>query len=100
MPERRRYTKEQLHQETARISWPELERHFARGVVIQVGAKMDLVEAATAFANDDKNQVDGWLKKGNIEKLQNQTAIIWSQGDPDLWAVVIAPWILVQERRA
>lgn len=98
MSEQKRYTQDQLHQETARISWPALERHFARGVVIRVNADMDLVEVATAVANDDKGQVEGWLHTGKIEQLQTQTAREWCQDDTNLWAVVTAPWVLVQER--
>lgn len=99
MSEQKRYTRQQLHQETARISWPELERHFARGVVIRVNADTDLVEVATAFANDAKGQVEGWLQTGKVEQLQTQTARDWSLDDTNLWAVVTAPWVLVQERK-
>ncbi len=94
----KRYSKQQLHQETARISWPELERHFARGVLIQVDADMDLVEVATCFANDDQQQVAAWLQAGGLQQVSSATAKDWAGREPALWAVVTAPWILVQER--
>jgi hypothetical protein len=30
--------------------------------------------------------------------MQVEQAQDWQQRDPDLWAVVVAPWVLVQER--
>ena len=98
MSKQPRYTKEQMLQETARISWSELERHYARGVVIHVGSELDLVEVATGFVNDEKTQVEIWITRGEIEPLVVETAKDWSCRDADLWAVVAAPWVLVQER--
>lgn len=95
-----RYSLEQLHRETARIRWAELERHFARGVVIRVGAGLDLVEVATGFANDDSVQVETWLRNGQVGKLSLAGAKDWAARDPELWAVVTAPWVLVQERES
>jgi len=93
-----RYTCADLLQETARISWQALERHFARGVVLQVDPTLDLVEVATCFANDDKAAVEAWLTTGQVRYLPNEVARDWSQGTPDLWAAVVAPWVVVQER--
>lgn len=91
-------SKEELLLETARITWPELEVHFARGVVIKVAADLDLVEVATCFANDDKPAVEDWINRGKVAHLDMATAKDWDARDPQLWAVVTAPWVLVQER--
>jgi hypothetical protein len=93
-----KYTRQDLHTQTARISWQELERHFARGVVICVAAALDLVAVATAFANDDRPTVERWLAAGQVQHLDVQTAKGWAAGEPELWAVVAAPWVIVQER--
>jgi hypothetical protein len=93
-----RYTTEELNRETARIHWPELETHFARGVVIRVDADLDLVEVATCIANDDKDVVEAWINAGKVAHLDMSTAKDWGGRDPDLWAVVVAPWVVVQER--
>ena len=97
MTQARRYTRADLNLETARIAWPELERHFARGVIIHVADTLDLVEVALAFANDDKAAVEDWLTAGEIRHLETGTARDWRRRDPELWAVVTAPWVLVQE---
>jgi hypothetical protein len=92
------YTKEELNRETARINWPELETHFARGVVLCVDTGLDLVEVATCIANDDKAAVEAWINAGKVAHLDMFTAKDWGGRDPDLWAVVVAPWVVVQER--
>jgi hypothetical protein len=84
--------------QTARISWAELEIHFARGVVIRLAPELDLVAVAACFANDEKSFVDQWIKQGQLQPLDRLTAKRWSRGKADLWAVVVAPWVLVQER--
>ncbi len=95
---RKRYTNEELLQETARIFWQELETHFARGVVIRVDPDLDLVEVATCIANDDKAAVEGWINERKVEHLSMHAAKDWGERDPELWAVVVAPWVIVQER--
>jgi len=97
MPENR-HTLEALHQETARIRWQELETHFARGVVIRVAGELDLVEVAACFANDDRAAVKKWLDAGQVGHLDTQVAQDWNRRNPELWGVVVAPWVVVQER--
>ncbi|ODU01052.1 MAG: hypothetical protein ABS89_08030 [Thiobacillus sp. SCN 63-1177] len=60
-----------LNLETAQLGWPELERHFARGDVIKVEGR--IARAGIADAED------------------------WHTRQPMFWAVVVAPWVLVQE---
>ena len=91
------YTKQDLHLETARISWPELELHFARGVLIKVAFELDLVAVATCFANDDKDSVERWTAAAQLGPVDIPTAKHWSTESCELWAVVVAPWVLVQE---
>jgi len=98
MKDRKAYTQEDLNLETARVYWQELETHFARGVVIQVASHLDLVEVATALANDDKQVVENWINRGEVQHLTMPVAKDWSSRDPELWAVVVAPWVVVQER--
>lgn len=88
---------QELHTQTARIAWQELEPHFARGVVLHVADELDMVAVATGMANDDKAVVERWMAAGQLAHLDNETATRWSQEATDLWAVVVAPWVLVQE---
>jgi hypothetical protein len=84
--------------ETAKIGWPELERFFARGMLLRVARDLDLVTVATAIADNDTEQVTQWLSMGLVERMQSETAADFAARDPDLWAVVVSPWVCVQER--
>lgn len=86
--------------ETARISWQELQPFFARGALLWVAADEDLVAVAEAVASDDKVRVTGWLQGGQIERLEAPRAEDLLARDPELWAVVISPWVVIQERNS
>lgn len=86
--------------ETAKIGWPELERFFARGILLHVARDLDLVSVAEAIASDDTAQVSQWLSSGLLERVQAETAADYAARDPNLWAVVVSPWVCVQERAA
>ena len=59
---------------------------------------LDLVEVAACFANDDKAAVEQWINDGRVQHLSMATAKDWAAREPELWAVVVAPWVVVQER--
>lgn len=86
-----------LNAETGKLSWPELERHFARGVVIKVDQSLDLVDVAVCVGEDDKAKVEAWMKSGVVSHPSMDEARDWVERQPDFWAVVVAPWVLVQE---
>ena len=88
--------KSKLNGETAKISWRELQLHFARGVVFCASPDSDLVELALQLSQDNKQLIQSYLDDGSIAKMNDQDAA--SYGDGDLfWAVVVAPWVLVQK---
>ncbi len=86
-----------LNAETGKLTWSELERHFARGVVIKVAGEVDLVEVAVAMSHDDKVVVQAWLDQGLIARASTEDAITWHAQQSQFWAVVAAPWVLIQE---
>jgi hypothetical protein len=90
---------QQLNSETGKITWPELQRHFARGVVVKVGPELDLVAVAAKFVRDDKSAIETWLKNGSVARCSDEDARSWAQHNATFWAVVTAPWVLVQEIR-
>ncbi len=87
--------KHRINGETARIQWHELERHFAQGSVIRIAAGNDLVEVACAMVLDDRDRIDVLLSSGAMCVASVEDATRW-QGT-SLWAVVVAPWVLVQD---
>lgn len=89
---------QKLNSETAIICWSELVRHFARGVVINVGAQLDLLDVAECLARDDTEQLQAWLDRGMLNRATDDNARDWTKREPEFWCVVTAPWVLVQER--
>ena len=83
--------------ETSRIAWKELQRFFASGVAIFVNAELDLVDVGYQFSQDNKQQVEGWLLAGKIAKVSDEQAAAWLEADMEMWAVVVSPWVLVQQ---
>lgn len=84
--------------ETARISWVELQPFFARGALLRVSGELDLVAAAEALVQDDRACVAAWLESGQLASVSALQAEDMLQRDPELWAVVVAPWVVIQER--
>lgn len=86
--------------ETARISWGELAPWFAKGLLLWVASDQDLIAVAEAIAADDKKQVNSLMQKRLLARLGNEQARDFHARDPELWATVVSPWVLVQERAA
>lgn len=89
--------REQLEKESGSISWSELVRHFARGVVIRVDAEIDLIDVAVCFANDDTARLQTWLTDNSVARASDDDARDWTRTEPEFRCVVAAPWVLVQE---
>ncbi|WP_462378967.1 DUF2288 family protein [Pseudomonas sp. Marseille-QA0892] len=85
--------------ETAQITWAELEPFFARGSLMWVEPAEDLVGIALGIAENRARDVEAWLGSGALRKMDVDTARRLSEGSDALWAVVVAPWVLVQARR-
>ena len=86
-----------VNMETSRIHWQELQRFFASGVAICVSPTLDLVEVAWQMHSDNKAQFADWLAAGTIAKVSDKQAATWLADNVEVWAVVVSPWVLVQE---
>ncbi|MBW3567720.1 MAG: DUF2288 domain-containing protein [Proteobacteria bacterium] len=86
-----------LNAGTGRIGWTELAPHFARGVVVRVEKGLDLVEVAACFVEDRRDRVAIWMSDGQVAAATEDDARAWTENEPAFWAVVAAPWVLVQE---
>lgn len=89
--------KEKVHLETAKIAWTDLQRFFAKGEVVWVSGELDLVEVAHQFSLDSKAHVKNWLENQQIALVSDTQALNWFETNAELWAVVVKPWILIQE---
>jgi len=84
---------------TARINWIELQPHFARGSVILIDGELDLVKIASAFIKDDSVWISELMRSEKLGKPGITDAEHWHGVDQEFWAIVVAPWVLVQETR-
>ncbi|MEH6493238.1 DUF2288 domain-containing protein [Halopseudomonas sp.] len=86
---------------TGNIEWKTLEPHFARGDLLTVAPELDLVQAAAAMMEDDSEQIKAWMDNKQLQVATDAQAGDWAEREPaTLWAVVIRPWVLVQERES
>ena len=89
--------RDRLNLETGKISWSELEKYYAGGNVMAVCKGADLIEIAIAFHEDKRSRVESWLSDNTLFEIDDQLALKWHDTDAKHWAVVIPPFILVQE---
>jgi hypothetical protein len=83
--------------ETSQIAWNELQRFFASGSAVFVASSLDLIDVAYQFSIDNKDQVTLWMQNNQISLVSDQQALMWLEADTTVWAIVVKPWILVQE---
>ena len=79
------------------MTWLELQRHFARGVVLVAKSKLDFLDVATALAGNDVESTGAWMRAGRLHKATDDDARHWNEVQARFRAVVVAPWVLVQE---
>lgn len=84
--------------ETARINWLDLQKFYAAGSVITVDSAVDLIDVAFAFSCDNQALVAQWLADRVVERTTEDQAKHWYGAQTELWAVVISPWVLVQDK--
>ena len=86
-----------LHLETAKIPWVELQRFFAGGKLLLLDQGEDLIKVAATLIKNDVEKLQSLIDKGLIEYPSNEKAMEWVNEDAQLWALVLKPWVLVQE---
>lgn len=86
-----------LNSETAKIGWQELQKHYAAGNVLGVAADADLIKVAIALNEDNTAQIQAWLRDKSVFEVADQQAMEWFANQAILWALVIPPFVLVQE---
>ncbi len=96
-PELEEVTRAKMNLETARIAWRELQRFFASGAAIYVSPELDLVEVAYQISEDNAAQVSQWMQAGQVTRVADVQAQMWFDADTEMWAVVVSPYVLVQE---
>ncbi len=99
IPENRTELKEKLNRDAGKIRWSALEEQQANELVIVVSDGLDLIEVACGFAEDNLSQIKQLLDAKSVAKVANEQAQQWLEADLEFWAVVVAPWVLVQVKK-
>ena len=99
MSEQEQSILEKLHSETALMPWKDLQRFFAQGNLLYVDASLNLVQSAVWFAEDAVDQLAPHIESKTIVEPNNLQARDWYDSNVELWAVVVAPYVLVQEQK-
>ena len=97
MPDKEEIYRAKVNMETARIGWRELQRFFASGAAIFVSDDLDLVEVAFQVSEDNRAQVKVWMDAGQVARVTDEQALAWFEADADMWAVVVSPYVFVQQ---
>jgi len=87
-----------LNRQTAKMPWSDVEKFFAHGSAVFVGADLDLIEVAAAMAMDNKEQIAAWMQTQQMGLVSESQALAWSKQNALLWAVVVAPWVVLQDK--
>ena len=89
--------KQHFEKELAEISFQELQKFFAKGMLIKVASHLDMVEVALQIHADNVAQVQQWMDNQDIERAHDEHAQVWVDNCSVLRAVTVAPWVLVQD---
>ncbi len=89
--------KQEIHSATAKIPWSELQRFFAAGKAVHVSHELDLVEVAIQVSNDNSAIIRQWMDTAKLAPVSDDQARYWINTDASVWAVVVKPWVLVQQ---
>ena len=86
--------------QTARIHWHDLQTYYAQGSVVSVAPQLSLVDVAVQLGMDNTACFQQWIDAGDVASVSDQQALAWYETNQELWAVVAAPWVLVQHKTA
>ncbi len=94
--ERKKTIIAELNQETSKMPWSEMQKFFASGVTIYVSEEFDLLDVASDLVMDNKSRIEGLMADQKMYSVNDEQATRWLSEDIRVWAVVLAPYILVQ----
>ena len=89
-------TADRLAKYTGDVDWTYLEPHFEAGSLLYVDPSLDLATVGEAFANDESEKVNAWLKSGDLVKPSEPHAAYWEESNALFMALVVSPFVLIQ----
>ena len=91
-------TRLRLEENLGQVQFSDLRAHLDRDAVFVVEATLSLVDCAVSVAMDDVDVVKEWITSGELRKPSKQERTDWpGREEPLWWAVVVDPFVLVQD---
>jgi len=82
----------------ADVCWRELKIHLQRDAIITVSADLEIIDAAVAIADDNKEVVSDWINDNKLGKPTEDQLQSWEKTPEKLFRMLIVqPFILIQE---
>jgi len=85
---------EKLSKYTGEVNWSYLKPHYESGALFFVDSRLSLEEVGAAISRDEKGSVEGWMKAGDLVKIEELHAAQWEEGDTKFEALVVSPFVL------
>jgi hypothetical protein len=93
-----RNIREQLNRDLADTDWQDLLPHAKRDAIIVIQTELNLLDAATAIATDDKTVVQTWIDRQLITKPSPSQLAYWNEHPQTKFTVtIVQPFVLIQE---
>lgn len=87
-------SEEKLAKYTGKVSWNYLRPHYESGSLFFVDPALRLEEVGAAFAENRTEQVESWLKAGDLVKIEALHAAQWADTEAEFEALVVSPFVL------
>lgn len=89
-------TLEKLEKYTGVVDWSYLIGPYKNDALLWVDPDLELTVVGKAIADDDKEAVQRWMKKGDLIKPGELHAAQWADGEWYFKALVVSPFVLAQ----
>ena len=86
-----------LNQETASIAWKDLQTFYAHGSCLWVDDSLSLLDVAMVMHEDNSQQLKAWLEAQQVRQQFDDIAVRYVEEDASVWALVLSPWVLIQD---
>lgn len=86
--------REKLANYTGQVPWSYLAPHAAKGSLYFVDPALELADVGAAFSSNRADQVEAWLKSGDLVKIEALHAAQWENGEAEFEALVVTPFVL------
>ncbi|HAV12316.1 MAG TPA: DUF2288 domain-containing protein [Opitutae bacterium] len=87
---------DKLEKYSGDVDWTYLKPHYEAKSMVYVDPALDLKEAGLAFTNDDKDQVQAWLKSGDLVQPCDLHVEHWIEVKTRFNAMIVRPFVLAQ----